>query len=371
MRSRRFFSSVVLSFALFFLVACSGSGQLTLGESTEDGAERSGASQPLSTRSDPKDSPAISGEPAIELFAASDVDEDIADAMETTLNVAADYWGLWWPVEYWVMGLDEAAGIELVEEFCSRRDSLAQWDYGDCMDWEASSEEHSMIRYQAFSAECFVPISACSDAAWSGEPEWGFHRFTQSYPFGLAGMMGISGDDDLAVVLHEYWHGVQHSHISTLDYNLREALMGPVWFVEGSAEYMGQYGWADLRSQGLLPMVPSGDYPYEFRGNMLDKLSYIDEAFSGECEGRELIELIEYSDPCTIAYDLGAWSIAYLLSQAGDDVLLEEFYPGLETSGWVGSFEQVAGITLEEFNADFMEFIRQSDKERMAILPVF
>jgi len=371
MRSRKIFSSAALSLALFFLVACSGSEELVIGEGAEGGAEHTGASQPLSATSDSDDSPVFNGEPAIELFASSDVDEDIADAMEITLNVAGDYWGLLWPIEYWVMGLDEAAGLELVEEFCSRRDSLAQGDYGDCMDWEASSEQHSMIGYQASSAECFEQTRSCGDAAWSGEPEWGFHRFTQSYPFGLAGMMGMSGDDDLAVVLHEYWHGVQHSHISTLDYDLREGLMGPVWFVEGSAEYMGQYGRADLRSQGLLPMVPSGDYPYEFRGNMLDKLSYIDEAFRGECEGRELIELIEYSDPCTIAYDLGAWSIAYLLSQAGDDVLLEEFYPGLETSGWVGSFEQVAGMTLEEFNADFMEFIRQSDKERMAILPVF
>ena len=39
-----------------------------------------------------------------------------------SLNLAANMWGLYWPVEYWVMGLDPEAGEELVDKFCSGRE---------------------------------------------------------------------------------------------------------------------------------------------------------------------------------------------------------------------------------------------------------
>ena len=42
----------------------------------------------------------------IEVFAASDVDEPVSVAIAESLDLAADLWGLYWPVEYWVMGVD-------------------------------------------------------------------------------------------------------------------------------------------------------------------------------------------------------------------------------------------------------------------------
>ena len=210
------------------------------------------------------------------------------------------------------------------------------------------------------------------DAGRNGSAEWGIHRFASSLPWGLAGLYGVPGEEELKTVLHEYWHAVQHSFIQTLDWDQRDELMGPVWFVEGSAEYMAQFGVADLRSQGLLPDVPMGDWPFEFDGNMENNLRNIDSALSGECEGRELTSITEYSDPCSgLGYDMGAWAIAYLLNIAGDDVLLDKFHPDLEINGWQDSFEQVAGMSLDQFNAEFMEFMDQSTGERMAILPSF
>jgi len=57
----------------------------------------------------------------MEVFVASDIDPSVGVAIEKTLNLAGEYWGLWWPVEYWVMGLEESAGRGLVAQFCSRR----------------------------------------------------------------------------------------------------------------------------------------------------------------------------------------------------------------------------------------------------------
>ena len=210
------------------------------------------------------------------------------------------------------------------------------------------------------------------DAGRNGTAEWGIHRFASSLPWGLAGLYGIPGEEELKTVLHEYWHAVQHSHILTLNRDKRDDLMGPVWFVEGSAEYMAQYGLADLRSQGLLPEVPTGDWPLELEGNMEDKLRNVDSALSGECEGRELMSITEYSDPCSyLGYDMGAWASAYLLNIAGNDVLLDKFYPDLESKGWQDSFEKVASMSLEEFNSEFTAFMNRSTDERMAILPSF
>jgi len=308
----------------------------------------------------------------MEVFISSDVDPSVGEAIEKTLNVAGEYWGLWWPVEYWVMGLEEKAGRDLVDQFCARRDARSQWDYDDCMEREAGPDDHSMMSYQRLGAKAVAAEQPSLSAGRNGTADWGIHRFASSLPWGLAGLFGIPGEEEVKTVLHEYWHAVQHSHILTLNRDKRDELLGPVWFVEGSAEYMSQYGLADLKSQGLLPEVPMGDWPFALEDQMENKLRIVDDALSGECKGRELTSITEYSDPCSyLGYDMGAWASAYLMNIAGNDVLLEQFYPDLESTGWQASFEKVAGMSLDQFNSEFMEFIGKSTEERMAILPVF
>lgn len=356
----------VVPLVLMSLVACSDAGD------SSSSTGKSSSNDSGSGDSKPGNNVIINGEPIMEVFIASDIDPSVGVAIEKTLNLAGEYWGLWWPVEYWVMGLEESAGRGLVAQFCSRRDANSQWDYDDCMDREAGSEEHGMMSYQRIGADAVATGDLRMDAGRNGTAEWGIHRFASSLPWGLAGLYGIPGEEELKTVLHEYWHAVQHSHILTLDRDKRDDLMGPVWFVEGSAEYMAQYGLADLRSQGLLPEVPMGDWSFELEGNMEDKLRNVDSALSGECEGRELMSITEYSDPCSsLGYDMGAWASAYLLNIAGNDVLLDKFYPDLESNGWQASFEKAAGMSLEEFNVEFMAFMNQSTGERMAILPLF
>ena len=135
---------------------------------------------------------------------------------------------------------------------------------------------------------------------------------------------------------------------------------------------MAQIGRAALRAEGKLPEVPAGSWPFEFEEQMSYKLFGIEERFSGDCEGRELTSITDYSDPCSsLGYDAGAWAIAYLLDQTAGKTLLADFYPTLEEKGWQQAFEDFAGMSLSEFNDGFTKFIEKTNTERLAILPSF
>ena len=306
----------------------------------------------------------------VKVFAADDVAESVSEAVLESLNLAADMWGLYWPVEYWVLGLDPVAGEALVSEFCTRRDVRGEWEYEECMEREAGSEQYSMIEYQQLGALAVADNMPFGSAGHNGGFEWGIHRFASTLPWGLAGRFGTPGAEDVKTVLHEYWHAVQHSFISTLDYGKRDSAMGPVWFAEGSAEFMAQYGAAQLADQGRMPKVPKGDSPFSYEDQMTNKLYNIENEFSNGCAGRNLSSITEYSDPCKdMGYDLGAWAIAHLLSDTGVDVLLEDFHPMVERVGWEETFEIVFGRTVADLDEEMKRFWELPESEKMAVLP--
>ena len=307
----------------------------------------------------------------VEVFAASDVDPSITAAIEDSLDLATDAWGLYWPVEYWVLGIDPDAGVALVSEFCERRDSRGDWDYDGCMESEAGDERHSLIWYQRLGANAAAEGAPSGEAAYLGKADWGIHFFATSQRWGLAGMMGVPGAEDVKGVLHEYWHGVQHSFITELDRDLRDEFMGPVWFVEGSAEFMAQYATAQFIEQGTMPDVPDGDYAFTFENQMLMRARHDAEELAGRCAGRTLASVVDYSDECSdMSYGLGAWGVAYLVSQTSPDVLLTEFHPVVQSLGFEEAFAQAFGKSINEFDAEFMEFFTTtSESEKLAILP--
>lgn len=317
--------------------------------------------------------PEIQKNPEIRVFVASDVSDEIALSVEQTLNLARGEWGLKWDLDYWVLGLDEQASVELVGEHCTRRDAAGFQAVSACMQRESARGDNSMFSYYVVAERALAEGQPSGSAARNGFAEWKLHNFVSSYPWGLGKMFGVPGDDDLKTVLHEYWHAVQSEAISfDAPRFLRERLMGPVWFVEGSAEYMAQHTRAKLRANGSLPEVNPGEYPYDFSEQMQYKLWTADESAQGECAGRLLTTLVEYNDPCSfLGYEKGAWAIAYLAHLTDQDVLLKSFHPNVEQMGWQEAFEMAAGMTLPEFEADFETFMTGNDSERLAILPKF
>lgn len=315
------------------------------------------------------------GPATVNVYTASDLDSYIQTAIEESLQLAIDAWGLYWSVEYWVLGIDETAAVELIESFCTIRDDLNQWDYDECIDRETQPGDYSMKYYQQMAADALEEGRPFSTAAWGGNPEWGIHRFTSTHPWGLTGMMGIPGADDVKTVFHEYWHGVQNSFIDrSIIYENREDLMGPVWFVEGSAEYQAAYLAGSLMGSNSFPDVPSehANWTWEFISFMENKMRYIDDQLASTCEGLEIIDMTEHGSECTypIGYEMGSWAIAYLIHLMDDpDILLDSFYPQLEALGWENAFEASFGMSVQAFNDQFMEFW-QTDN-RTDILPNF
>ena len=103
---------------------------------------------------------------------------------------------------------------------------------------------------------------------------------------------------------------------------------------------------------------------------MANKLRNIENEFAHGCAGRKLISITEYSDPCSVVgYELGAWAIAYLLSETDVGVLLRDFYPIVELVGWEEAFEAVFGRTITDFGEEIKRFWKLPESEKMVLLP--
>ena len=143
--------------------------------------------------------------------------------------------------------------------------------------------------------------------------------------------------------------------------------MGPVWFVEGSAEYMALVG---LLNSGLQETGNMGGknkfYPM---GNMRWKMEEGKIGLNSVCPGISLWD-IDYGNECTnVAYDLGSWAHAYLANKFGPNILLDTFYPNLEELGWEGAFEKAYGMSSEDFYKEFNKFLKLPLAEQLEILP--
>jgi hypothetical protein len=367
--------SVALSIAgLLALSGCSASEPESSPEPPNDSDSQQQAQQqelPSSDQNEQPSPPEVEIQPVeINVYSASDLDPSIAEVTEKTLNLAKEEWGLEWALEYWLLGTERETAEELISQFCETREQYNQWEYEECVARETDEENFSMMTYQALGEQGLEESSPASSAARNGFAEWKMHNFVSSPQWGLIGQFGIPGKQDLNTILHEYWHAHQSEAIDyQTDRPRREELMGPVWFVEGSAEFMAQYTMSKLESEGRLPEVPAGEYSFSFEDQMRNKLFPIDNAADQGCEGRNLLSLVEYSDPCSqLAYEKGAWAIAYLTHIGGPDVLLTEFHPNIEQLGFGGAFEKAAGMSLQEFEAEFEEFIGQSTQSRLSIL---
>ena len=65
-----------------------------------------------------------------ELFFASDISDFTQEQFRNDLNLGIEEWGNYGPLEYWVLGNDINAAIELAELYCEKRTSRGElWYY--------------------------------------------------------------------------------------------------------------------------------------------------------------------------------------------------------------------------------------------------
>lgn len=312
-----------------------------------------------------------------EVFVASDVSKDAETGVSETLEAATKAWGSSGRLEYWVVGTDPQATVDLATIFCDRRVTNGDMDRKDCEEDALENKDHSFNAYRKIGAKALSSGRPTGNAGHNGGAEWGFHRMTSSLPLGFVGQLGVPGEDEQVTVLHEYWHSLQHSFLQTTSRGnsqkyvsgerTRDSLLGPIWFQEGSAVAMAEITHERLRTSGELSPWDNGEW--EWRGletRMSQKMSEV-QANRDKCPS---MANIEYGSQCThsMGYSAGAWAVIFLLSEFTQDIFLTEFHPVVEEKTWEGAFTHTFGMSSSEFYKKFDDFLELSLDDQLKLL---
>ena len=190
-------------------------------------------------------------------FFASDLSVNVINGINLALKTAADEFGKYGPVEYWVFGTDKQAALDLINKFCERRETLNQWTMTECLKRETDeSLDYSMISYQKVGENVILNNKPSGSAAHNGGSEWGIHNMAHSYPFGFDNIFEVDPpQNDFKTVLHEYFHVVQKASVFSLGRDIDDDYLKPnktIWMMEGGAEYMANYTLFKLSNNGTL-----------------------------------------------------------------------------------------------------------------------
>ena len=238
------------------------------------------------------------------------------------------------------------------------RETLGVMSKDDCSAFEHTAKFHPGMAVKVSAAiQSGEPFS---DASRNGKRDCGIHLFSSSYPLGNAGFLWTPFADAQTVGFHEYFHTVQHAYIFTLDRGTREDMLGPMWFVEGGAEFMAQTTTQRLRDDGASTASKWPSLPERMQWKTCR---------SGWWTIR-VRSCLKWAPPDqNVGYHYGAWAHAYLSYGASTDVLPGSFYKNLTDLDWEGASPQTYGKTSAQFIAEFDEFLQLPIEEQLEILP--
>jgi hypothetical protein len=304
-------------------------------------------------------------------FFASDLSENVINGINLALKTAADEFGKYGPVEYWVFGTDKQAALDLINKFCERREDLNQWNLSDCLSRETDETlDYSMIAYQKIGENVILNNQPRGGAGHNGGFQWGIHKLSSSYPFSFDNLFeGIPPQDDFKTVLHEYFHVFQLSSVYNLEDEVREGKIKPdeaIWIQEGGAEYMANYTLFKLINNGTLDFEQSYG---SLREKMRNKMNYGKEVKEENCPSSKLNQFT-YQFCNQAGYELGSWGVAYLIDKVNNqNILLDTFYPNLKELGFESAFNLAFGYSTEEFYEEFESFLELPIEQQLEIIP--
>ena len=281
-----------------------------------------------------------------EYYFASDIDSSQITKIIEFYTIAKQAWGGYGPLEFWIIGTNISAAMQLDEYYCDLRmqgdhcldNGYLQW----CLNREYSFEDYAIFGGAGLSLNRENPEEFCSGYSYMEI------TLSSQYPF-------PDESDYNVVTMHEYFHAYQHSKIFTHDYDERAELMvvNP-WWSEGGAEYMAQ----------LLYSQQDGVQDNYLHERMTWKMSSKDHLYDNE-----LISDIPYGERAYIAYDLGSWAIAYLISLVDLETYRNDFYNDLNQYGWEESFNVNFGMTSNQSLTSFHEFLELDINDQLFIIP--
>ena len=275
-----------------------------------------------------------------EFYAASDVPKSQIELTKQWYEIASRTWGNYGPLEFWIVGKSVAAAKKMDKRYCdTRKRKDPSVPLRHCL-----NRGHNFVSY-AKGGNAGLNTRRSENEKWSG------FIITMSAKF-----PGPQEEDYKSVVLHEYFHVYQHAHIHSRIRAERESLhkKNP-WWGEGGAEYMAQLLYS--RQKG----VRTGC----LKERMKRKLRSLKDLKDGES-----IKDIPYGKRARIAYDLGAWFIAFTISKSSEEAYRVKFYKDLNTKGFEGSFVKNFGSSSKDLLDEFHNtFLKLSLEDKLKIIP--
>ena len=273
-----------------------------------------------------------------EFYASNDVPKDQIDLTKKWYEIATRAWGNYGPTEFWIVGSSVPEAIKLTDMYCNLRIKKGQnISKIDCIN------NHSFVDYARNGGAGLSTFRNNWDD-WSG------------FVIGISSKPPPQEDDYKVIILHEYFHVYQHAHIFSKNESERDSRnrKNP-WWSEGGAEYMAQ----------LLYSKQKGVRPNYLREIMERKLRALKDIRDGES-----IKDITYGERSHLAYDLGAWFIAFIINKTSEEAYRVNFYKDLNTKGFEGAFVKNFGASPDHLLHEFHKsFLKLGVEEKMKIIP--
>jgi len=275
-----------------------------------------------------------------EFYATRDVPRSQIDLTKKWYEIASNAWGNYGPLEFWIVGTNEISATTLDKKYCELRNQKDKTiSIEHCL-----NRDHNFVSY-AKGGNAGLNTRRNENEKWSG------FIITMSAKF-----PSPQEEDYKPVVLHEYFHVYQHAHIYSKKNSERKSrnLENP-WWSEGGAEYMAQ----------LLYSKQNGVRPNYLREIMERKLRALKDLRDGES-----IKDIAYGKRSHIAYDLGAWFIAFIINKTSEEAYRVNFFKDLNAKGFEGAFVKNFGASSNDFLDEFHKiFLKLSLKDKVKIIP--
>jgi hypothetical protein len=305
------------------------------------------------------------------VFAASDVDQSSIDRTIEWFGVANNAWytedsfgwGQYDPVYLVLVGEDMQATIDLEQRYC---------DYLN--EHHPDSAEYSSCNPNYTDPSCQYGICMFTEYVTNGGAAIASSRQNDGYHLMITAAKNPSPqeDDYKRVVLHESFHIYQLSQHTETDYDTVNEIQGRrsgdhnedvPWWMEGVAEYMAIMLYA--KQDGVRADYAQQEFRYKI--GYYDENSgtpVIDEYFALETK----LYNITYGEDAWLAYSLGAWFVAYLINEHGEQALFD-FYQELNARTFDDNFSTQFGKDHRQIVTDFETFLQQDPSQLISIIP--